>query len=361
MDVSEVRPVIRNLRARVIDGKRQLVFWDKPTGGLLVGYSIRVRVNGEQRDWCAEANRDVHWGETHHAVEVQVDGADPADVVVSVKAKNVHRHSSPVPETHLAADYRVEVGDRRHDEPRKNLDPNRPQLFLRPHDNGATDDLKHDDLQSSENLFDWAVGLGEYRLSNRTLEEIAFLCHGRKVSNTPRVSRIVTDADGVTGDVTVTSSPVNARLDRFEYEPDLHILTAVKWSSRSLKLPPLEHTPGDSPAWAADLQNALDRHGVGVEGRLVQPFGDDTPGCWGLATRVVAMHATGDAAWLRDRKDYASQAYSECWDGRVIAGHVYENIQAFCWRDFYNGVLVGLKLSDGTMPPVASFTSPSMI
>ena len=359
VDITKVRPVIRNLRARAIDGKRQLVLWDKPAGGVLVGYDIRLRVSGDQGAWREVPNRDVHWGKTHHSVIVPHGNADPSDVTVSVKAKNLHRHSDPTPSTHLAADYKVIVGDKRHDEPRKNLGPNRPRLIMLPREHTETDELTSAAVKQMDNLFDWAREPAPWVFTNRTQEEIAFFCRGRKLRNTHQPSRLRTDADGTIHDVPITSPPVDARIDQFDFEPDLYILTLVRGSFMSIRLRHLEYSPDDTPNWAKEMQEI----GVNAEvdqeaGRVSHPFDENMPGCWAIATHVVAAYVTGDQTWIAKCREYLLQASHECWDGRVVHGQVYNGISVHCCRDFRHNLLVGLKSEDDSILGVFTIGSP---
>lgn len=362
MDVSEVRPVIRNLRARAIDGKNQLVLWDKPTGGVLVGYDIRLCFGNAQEPWREVSDRDVHWGETHHAVIVHHGDADPSEVTVSVKAANLHRHSDPTPSTHLAADYKVVVGDRRQDEPRKNLNPSRPHLIMLPREYTKTDELTRAAVKQMDNLFDWAREPAPWVFTNRTQEEIAFFCRGRKLRNTHQVSRLRTDADGTTHDVPITSPPVNARIDQFEFEPDLYVLTTVRGSFASLSLSHLEYSTDDVPDWAKEMQAIGTNDGVDQEvGRVSHPFDENTPGCWAIATYVVRAYVTGDTTWVTKCREHLLQASDECWDGRVVHGAVYRGIDVRCWRDFRHDLRVGLKSEDGGILGVYTISSPHIV
>lgn len=262
-----------------------------------------------------------------------------------------------MPETHLAADYRVEVGDRRHAEPRANRDPNKPHLFMMPHESEETDELSHDDLKRYENLLDWTVKPGEFLLSNRTQEEISLFCRKGQLYHTYRAIRVTTDADGNTRDVPVTSRPVNACLDQFEYDPDIYLLTTVRCSSRSLKLQLTQPLTGNIPTWVTDFQDAVARYGQGVEGRIFQPFDETTPGCWAVATHVVAAHETGNKMWAAKAQEHMLQAAEECWDGRIVGGLVYRGISAFCWRDFQHRLIVALESADHKPLGEAGLTS----
>lgn len=359
MDITEVRPVIRNLRARAIDGKRQLVLWDKPTGGVLVGYDIRLCVGGDQGAWREVSNRDVYWGETHHALTITHGNADPFDVIVSVRAKNLHRHSDPMPSTHLAANYKVVVGDRRHEEPRKNLGPSRPHLTMLPQEYTATDELTHADVKQMDNLFDWAREPAPWIFTNRTREEIAFFCRGRKLRNTHQASRLLTDADGTTHDVPITSAPVDARIDQFDFEPDLYILTSVQGSFTSFTMKRLEYPAADVPSWAKEMQEigANDEYDQEA-GRVSHPFDESVPGCWVIATYVVAAFVTDDRTWIAKCREHLLQASRECWDGRVVHGQVYKGISVHCWRDFRHNLLVGLRSEGGDILGLFTLNSP---
>lgn len=358
MDITKVRPVIRNLRARAIDGKRQLVLWDKPTGGVLVGYDIRLCVGDDQGAWREVSNRDVHWGETHHAVTVTHGDTDPFDVTVSVKAKNLHRHSDPTPSTHLATNYKVVVGDRRHEEPRKNRGPRRPHLIMLPQEYTETDELTHTAMKQMENLFDWAGEPAPWVFTNRTREEIAFFCRGRKLRNTHQASRLLTDADGTTHDVPITSPPVDAHLDQFDFEPDLYILTSVQGSFTSFTMRRLQYSPADVPNWAKEMQEigTNDEFSPGI-GRVSHLFDENAPGCWAIATYVVAAFVTGDTTWIAKCREHLLQASHECWDGRVVHGQVYRGISALCWQEHRN-LRVGLETEDGDILGVFTLKLP---
>ena len=360
VDITKVRPVIKNLRARAIDGKRQLVLWDKPTGGVLVGYDLRLRVSGgDQGAWCEVPNRNVYWGETHHAAIVSHDDVDPSDVTVSVRAANLHRHSALMPSTHLAADYKVIVGDSRIDEPRKNLGPNRPRLIMLPREYTETDELTSAAVKQMDNLFDWAREPAPWVFTNRTQEEIAFFCRGRKLRNTHQASRVLTDADGTTHDVPITSSPVDARIDQFDFEPDLDILTTVRGSFKSLSLRGLEYSTDNVPNWAEEMREIGANTEVDQEtGRVSHPFDESTPGCWAIATHVVAAYVTRNSTWITKCREYLLQASHECWDGRVVHGQVYRGLSVCCWRDFRHNLLVGIESKDGDILGKFTLESP---
>ncbi len=358
MDITKVRPVIRNLRARAIDGKRQLVLWDKPTGGVLVGYDIRLCVGDDQGAWREVANRDVYWGETHHAVTVTHGNADPFNVTVSVKAKNLHRHSDPTPSTHLAANYKVVIGDRRHEEPRKNLGPDRPHLIMLPQEYTETDELTHAAVKQMDNLFNWAAEPASQVFTNRTQEEIAFLCRGRKLRNTRRTSRLLTDADGTTRDVPIASPPVDARIDQFDFNPDINILTSVQGSFTSTDFGILEYSADDVPNWAQEMHEIGTNDEADQEaGRVRHWFNENTPGCWAIATYVVAAFVTGDTTWIAKCCEHLLQASHECWDGRVVRGQVYRGISVLCWQEHRN-LRVGLESEDGSVLGVFTLKLP---
>ena len=359
MDITQVRPVIRNLRARAIDGKRQLVLWDKPTGGVLVGYDIRLCVGDDQGAWREVSNRDVHWGETHHAVTVTHGRADPFDVTVSVRAKNLHRHSDPMPSTHLATNYKVVVGDRRHEEPRKNRGPSRPYLIMLPQEYTETDELTYAAVKQMDNLSDWAVEPFAQVFTNRTQEEIAFLCRGRKLRNTRRATRLLIDADGTTRDVPIASPPVDARIDQFDFNPDLNILTSVQGSFTVTDFGPLEYSTDDVPNWAKEMEEIGTNDEADREtGRVSHPFDENAPGCWAVATCVVAAFVTGDTTWIAKCREHLLQASHECWDGRVVHGQVYREMSVRCWRDFRHNLLVEVRSEAGGTFGVVTFDSP---
>ena len=358
MDITKVRPVIRNLRARAIDGKHQLVFWNKPVGGRLLGYSIRLRVNGVQDDWCDVPNEHVRWGYTYHAVVVRVPDVDPAEVVVTVRAVNEYRHSSPTPETHLAADYKVVVGDRRHEEPRKNRGPRRPHLIMLPQEYTETDELTHVAVKQMENLFDWALDPALWVFTNRTQEEIAFLCRGRKLRNTRRASRLLTDADGTTRDVPIASPPVDARIDQFDFNPDINILTSVQGSFAHSSLERLEYSTDDVPNWAKEMQQLSASDDDQEAGRTWHSFDENTPGCWAIATHVVAAFVTKDTTWITKCGEHLLQASHECWDGRVVHGQVYKGMFVRCCRDFHHNLLMEVRSEAGGTLGVVTFNSP---
>lgn len=330
MDITKVRPVIRNLRARAVDGQHQLVFWNKPTGGRLLGYSIRLRVSGVQDDWWDVPNEHVHWGYTYHAVKVQVPDVDPADVVVTVRAVNEYRHSSPAPETHLAADYRVVVGDRRHSEPRLDRSPKRPHIFM-----SAGNDMKSD-----ENLFDWATEPAEFLFWNRTQEEMAFFCGRPKLRKALRFFPIKVGGNSEASDLAVRSRTVDARLERFDCVPDMFILVTAKGTPYSLSFPCLEHPTDNVPAWAVDLRGIGEDPGFGkIHERPFHPFDYDTPGCWAIATRFVAARRTNDPSWLTGYEQHVFQAANECRNGNLVGGRVHRDLNGGCYLNT-NGELV---------------------
>ena len=346
MDITKVRPVIRNLRARAIDGKHQLVFWNKPVGGRLLGYSIRLRVNGVQGDWCDVPNKRVHWGYTYHAVVVRVPDVDPAEVVVTVRAVNEYRHSSPAPETHLATDYRVVLGDSRHSEPRLDRSPNRPHVFMSKED---------DDMNLDENLLDWATEPAEYLFWNRTQEELALFCGHGKLRKTHRFNPIKLSADGQFRDLALNSNPVDARLEQFDCIPDMFILVTAKRSSYSFSFPSLEHSTDVVPAWAVDLREIGESPGFGkIRERLFHPFNYEAPGCWAIATRFTAAHRTKDSGWLTGYERYVLQAADECRDGSLVGGRVHRDLEGGCYLND-NGELV-VHLESDTRAYVESWT-----
>lgn len=331
MDITKIRPVIKNLRARAIDGKHQLIFWNKPVGGRLLGYSIRLRVNGVQDDWQDVPSEYVHWGYTYHAVVIQVPEVDPADVVVTVRAVNEYRHSSPAPETHLATDYRVVVGDKRHDEPRLDRAPNRPHIFMSKDDN---------DPKRDENLFDWATEPAEFLFWNRTQEEVAFFSGRPRLRKALRFCPVKVDANGKFSDLVVRSHTVDARLERFDCVPDMFILVTSKGSPFSFSFPKLEHPTDDVPAWAVDLREmGADPEFGKIRERPFHPFDYDTPGCWAIATRFVAARRTNDPSWLTGYEQHVFQAASECRNGNLVGGRVHRDLDGGCYLNA-NGELV---------------------
>lgn len=345
MDITKVRPIIRNLRARVIDEKRQLVFWNKPVGGRLLGYSIRLRVNGVQGDWQDIPNEGVHWGYTYHAVGVPVPDVDPAKVVVTVRAVNEYRHSSPAPETHLATDYRVVVGDSRHSEPRLDRSPNRPHIFM----------SKGDDMRLDENLFDWATEPAEWLFWNRTQEELTFFCGQGKLRKTHQFNPIKLGTDGEICDLALNSNPVDARLERFDCIPDMFILVATKGSPYSYLFPNLEHPADVVPAWAVDLRQIGEDPEFGkILERSFRSFGYDTPGCWAILARFVAAHRTGNLGWLTGCERYVFQAANECRNDNLVGGRVHRDLEGACYLND-NGELV-VHLESDTRAYVESWT-----
>ena len=361
MDITEVRPAIKNLRARAIDGKSQMLIWDKPVGGLLIGYSIRFRIDGEQGEWQDILRSDVHWGDTHHAAVVPMPSADPGEVVVGVRAVNLHRHSSPAPETHLAADYKVLLGDNRHQEPRLNQAPNRPYLFMTSKLEQESPRLSADDLKRRENLFEWATQPAEWLFTNRTQEEIAFFCNRRGARRTLRPRRAVVGLADSVSDTPIAHDAVDAQIGCFDYEPDLLILTTVRGSFTSLSLPGLEHPVDQIPEWARDLQQiGPDLNVHRPTGRTFQPFDQNVPGCWGVATRVVAACETNDRTWFAQCDDHILQACGECWDGRIVGGYIRAGVSAFCFRDFNHGLVVQVEYRDGRPKRSCTFTSPHL-
>ena len=331
VDITKVRPVIRNLRARVIDEEYQLVFWNKPVGGRLLGYSIRLRVNGVQGDWWDVPSEHVHWGYTYHAVVVKVPDVDPGDVVVTVRAVNEYRHSSPAPETHLATDYRVIVGDGRHDEPRLDRSPNRPHIFMSKND---------DDMARDENLFDWATEPAEFLFWNRTQEELAFFVGRRKLRKTLRVCPIKVGVNGEVSDLAIRSPTVHACLERFDCVPDMFILVTAKSSPFSLFFSGLEHPTDDVPTWAVDLRKIGEDPDFGkVREWTFRPFNYDTPGCWAIATRFVAAYRTDDPSWLTGYEQHVFQAVSECRNGNLVGGRIHRDLDGGCYLNA-NGELV---------------------
>ena len=350
-DISQVRPIVKNLRARAIDGKSQLVFWDKPSGGHLVGYSSRIRSDDQQEPWKEVPARDIYWGNEYHAVRIPHGPTDPADVVVGIRAANVHRHSDPSPETHLAADYIVLIGFLGRDgEPRTSLAPKRPHFAL----------VEEGDSTARENILDWATKPLEQVFHNHSLEEVRYLSGARRTRRSQRVCRAAQSADGWTRESCGLPHAANALLDRSMGQPDLTILTMTQRSSQEMHFE-IEHATDDAPRWSRVLQQgeAARMEGVG-DGRLFEPFGANSPGCWALATHVVAMHVSGSDRWLTGADDEIERAYVECWEGSMIGGHVYQNLQVGCYRDFRRGLVVHLESDDGEELKSWTLRAPAM-
>ena len=335
--IERVRPEIRSLRARVIDEKSQLLIWDKPVGGRLVAYSIRFRVNGVRDDWREVRNEDVYRGDAYHALKILVPDADPADVVVSVRAMNEHRHSDPVPETHLAADYKVIVGDKRHDEPRHNRSLRKPHLLM-----------SHDGrVNLDENLMDWATTRVEWMFWNYTLEEVLYFGRSNGNARTFEVRRVLTDSNGELSEVAVPANAAATRIDRVEYEPDFFILTSTRGSFFSINDLILEHSEDDLPDWSRSLQK-LNPDGGFIKhlGRTFHWFTNDTPGCWQTAARVVAMHETGCQEWMAGGQHDAVRALHECGTDQVIGGTVRGDSFVGCYATDRGELKVRLEWND---------------
>lgn len=339
MDITKVRPRVVNLRARAIDDERQMIFWDAPIGGRLVGYDIRVRVSGKQEKWSKLPLDRVNKSDSYHSTVIVHGPIDPQEIVVSVRGVNEHRHSDPSPETHLASDYKWLMTDIRHGEPRRNKDPKRPHLAM----------SNVDSSEFSENMLDWAVDHTYVTWWNITLEEMLHFTHKRLPQTSGRLFRLRGGTSREGSETTELPSPVNALLDGPMGEPDLFVLTATQRSSMEMSISVLEVEPDEAPRWAELLESAGDEKGYGrIADRQFLPFGRATPGSWGLATRFVALHRSGDKSWLEGYEEFAVKAIDECSGETVVGGTVLGNLQALCYSQGNSKLVVHLEAPDGS-------------
>lgn len=338
MDITKVRPRVVNLRARAIDDERQMIFWDAPIGGKLVGYDIRVRVCGEQGKWSELPLDWVSKSDSYHSTVLVHGPIDPQEIVVSVRGVNEHRHSDPSPETHLASNYKWLMTDIRHGEPRKNKDPKRPHLAISKVNSG----------EFSENMLDWAVDHTHMTWWNITMEEMLHFTHKRLPHTSGRLFRLRGGTNREASETSELPSPVNALLDGPMGEPDLFVLTATVRSSMEMCIGVLEVEPDEAPRWADLLESAGDETGHGrIADRRFLPFGHATPGSWGLATRFVARHRSGDESWLKGFEEFAVKAFDECRGETAVGGTVLGDLQALCYLQGDSELVVHLESRDG--------------
>lgn len=339
VDITKVRPRVMNLRARAMDDERQMIFWDAPIGGKLVGYDIRVRVSGKQEEWRELPLEWVNKSDSYHSTVVVHGLIDPQEIVVSVRGVNEHRHSDPSPETHLASNYRWLMTDICHGEPRKNKAPNRPHLAM----------SRVDSEEFSENMLDWAVDHTYMTWWNITLEEMLRFTHKRLPHTLRRLSRLGRAPDGEVIETTDLPSPVNALLSGPMGQPDLFVLTATQRSSMEMAIGILEVEPDEAPQWAEFLESIGDEEGYGrVAGQEYVPFGHKTPGSWGLSTRFVALYRSEDESWLEGYEDFAVRAIEECNGERAVGGTVLGDMQALCYSQGDSELVVHLESRDGS-------------
>ena len=339
VDITKIRPRLSNLRARAIDDKRQMVFWDAPSGGTLVGYDIRVRVNGEQEDWTEVPLEMVSKSDSFHSTVITHGSIDPQEIVVSVRAVNEHRHSDPIPETHLAANYKWLMTDCRHDEPRLDRAPNRPTL--------AMSDI--DSEEFSENMLDWAKDHPTYSWWNTTLEEMLRFTGKRLSQSSGRLFRMTRGSGEETIETTDFPRPVNALLNGPMGEPDLFILTGTQRSSLEMAIRGLEVGPDEAPRWAESLERAAKDEGYGrIADREFFPFGNKTPGSWGLATRFVALHREECDSWLQGYENFVIKAFEECHGGKAVGGTVAGDLQVLCYTQGKAELVVHLESHDAS-------------
>ena len=317
------------------------MFWDKPRGGLLVGYSRRIRRGNQRRSLGGYPARGHSLGRrVPRSAHLSMAAPDPADVVVGIRAANVHRHSDPSPETHLAADYMVLVGLLGRDgEPRTSLAPNRPHFELVP---------RQETVPPLERIC-WIGRRNRLSMSSTTTRSKRYYIYRTPdaLGRSQQFYRAAQTSAGWTRDSCSLPPAANPLLDRPMGCPDLTILTMTRRSSHEMHFE-IEHSIDDAPRWSSALQQgeAAKMAGVG-DGRLFELFGANSPGCWALATRLVAMHVSGSDRWLTGAGDDVQRAYVECWEGSMIGGHVYQDLQVGCYRDFRSGLVVHVESDDG--------------